>query len=100
MFLTHTAPTEILSELAIRAFTGSRDVPKDHLKALKLFDYAQDNSVTPEDHAQSLYYQLLMSKFKIHQETILRGIQMTPELEQEMVEINTKLNELAQKGEE
>ena len=41
-----------------------------------------------------------MRKFKIHQETILRGIQMTPELEQEMVEINTKLNELAQKGEE
>jgi hypothetical protein len=100
LFLTDIAPTEILSELAIRAFTGSRDVPKDHIKALKLFDYAQDNSVSPEDHAQSLYYQLLMRKFKIHQETILRGIQMTPELEQEMVEINTKLNDLAQKGEE
>ena len=41
-----------------------------------------------------------MRKFKIHQETILKGIQMSPELEHEMVEINTKLNELAQMGEE
>jgi hypothetical protein len=37
MALTFLASSEILSELAIRVFTGSRDVPKDNEKAVKLF---------------------------------------------------------------
>lgn len=31
-------PSEILCELGVRAFTGSRDVPKDETKAYGLFD--------------------------------------------------------------
>ena len=41
-----------------------------------------------------------MRKFKIHQETILRGIPISPEQEEDMIDINGKLNELASLGEE
>jgi len=34
------APSNILSELAIRVFTGSRDVPKDSEKAINLFEFS------------------------------------------------------------
>jgi hypothetical protein len=62
-----------LSELAVRAFTGSRDVPKDNTKAMELFKFSELNAKTDSEQANVLYYQLLLRKFKIHQETILHG---------------------------
>ncbi len=67
------APSGILNELAVRIFTGSRDVPKDNGKAIQLFSYSEENAKTENEYAQVHYYQLLMRKFKIHQETILHG---------------------------
>jgi hypothetical protein len=96
-----------LSELAVRVFTGSRDVPKDNQKAVQLFQFSETNAKTPEDHQHVLYYQLLLRKFKIHQETIIHGkllstqfiilvgIPMSKEQEKEMIEINMMLNQLA-----
>jgi len=37
--MEHT-PSEILCELGVRAFSGSRDVPKDDIKAAGLFNQA------------------------------------------------------------
>jgi len=67
------APSDVLSELAIRVFTGSRDVPKDDAKAAKLFEFSEANAVSEKDHLQIQYYKLVLRKFKIHQETTLRG---------------------------
>lgn len=67
------APSDILSELALRAFTGSRDVPKDNIKAVELFMQSEVNAQTDLEHAHVRYYQLILRKFKIHQETILKG---------------------------
>lgn len=38
--LMQKTPSEILCELGVRAFSGSRDVPKDEIKAYGLFDRA------------------------------------------------------------
>ncbi len=38
--LMQKTPSEILCELGVRAFSGSRDVPKDEVKAYGLFDRA------------------------------------------------------------
>ena len=70
----NVAPSEILSELAVRVFTGSRDVPKDNVKATELFRLSEINAKTDAEHAHVRYYQLLLRKVKLHQETILHGI--------------------------
>lgn len=70
----NVAPSDILSELAVRAFTGSRDVPKDNVKATELFRLAEINAKTDAEQAHVLYYQLLLRKVKLHQETFLKGI--------------------------
>lgn len=44
IFNKFIAPSQILSELAIRVFTGSRDVPKDSEKAIHLFEFSDKNS--------------------------------------------------------
>lgn len=45
--LISKTPSDILSELAVRVFTGSRDVPKDNQKAVSLFQFSETNSHTP-----------------------------------------------------
>ncbi len=37
-------PSEILCELGVRSYSGSRDVPKDILKAEGLFQHAERNA--------------------------------------------------------
>ena len=54
--ITNAAPSEILSELAIRAFTGSRDVPKDNVKAMELFMHSEVNAKTDSEHLHVTYY--------------------------------------------
>ena len=105
---TVVAPSGILNELAVRVFTGSRDVPKDNEKARQLFGHSEENAKTENEQAQVMYYQLLMRKFKIHQETVLHGrvrclhtcvgIQMSDEQAREMEEIHMKLEALANSG--
>lgn len=73
MMLMLIAPTDILNELAIRSFTGSRDLPKDHIRANELFRQSEINAVTEQDHSSVLYYNLLLKKYKIHQESIIKG---------------------------
>lgn len=88
----------MLSELAVRAFTGSRDVPKDNIKAMELFQQSEHNALTESEHAHVRYYQLLLKKFKIHQETVLLGVALNEEQEKDMVSINQQLNALAAGG--
>lgn len=38
-------PPDVLYELAIRSFTGSRDLPKDDDRAMQLFQMALDRAV-------------------------------------------------------
>jgi hypothetical protein len=47
-------PSEILCELGVRAFSGSRDVPKDEVKAYGLFDNAAQNAMTEGSEKKSL----------------------------------------------
>lgn len=75
------APSGILNELAVRVFTGSRDVPKDNEKARQLFGHSEENAKAESEQAQVMYYQLLMRKFKIHQETVLHGRRIVPDNE-------------------
>lgn len=50
MKLMRKTPSDILCELGVRAFSGSRDVPKDEAKAYGLFDQAAQNAMAdPED---------------------------------------------------
>jgi len=58
-------PSEVLTELGIRAYTGSRDVPKDDTKALGLMARAltkaqHDGSEYEIDMAE--YYQALIGR--------------------------------------
>ena len=43
--LMESSPSDILYELGIRAYTGSRDVPKDEDKALGLMQAALERAV-------------------------------------------------------
>ena len=47
--LMSTCSTTILSELSVRTFTGSRDVPKDDEKSAGLLKFARDNAITSTD---------------------------------------------------
>lgn len=42
-------PSDILCELGVRAYSGSRDVPKDEAKAYGLFDQAAQNALREPD---------------------------------------------------
>ena len=57
--LKHT-PSDILCEMGMRAFTGSRDVPKDEEKALGLFIAADESSKTEAEKSQSHYFLYIM----------------------------------------
>ena len=43
------------------------------MKAARLFEFSEANAASEKDHLQVQYYKLLLRKFKIHQETTLRG---------------------------
>lgn len=49
--LMDSTPPSILTELGIRAHTGSRDVPKDEEKALKLLQYSLDRARNSDNEA-------------------------------------------------
>jgi hypothetical protein len=62
--IEHT-PTDVLYELGIRAFTGSRDVPKDDIKAVGLISQALKQAIIRKDDFSidmSEYYLALMEK--------------------------------------
>jgi len=62
--LLEETPSDILCELGIRSFSGSRDVPKDVVKAYGLFEAAVLNS----DEEQKLtvnYFRTLTARFKM-----------------------------------
>jgi hypothetical protein len=44
-----TTSSDILGELGIRAFTGSRDVPKDDEKAIGLLKFARQNAQSEKE---------------------------------------------------
>ena len=56
MICSYLAPSNILNELGLRVFTGSRDIPKDLNVAKGLFIGALKRSKTVEDLQQSTYY--------------------------------------------
>ena len=60
--INHT-PSDILCELGMRAFTGSRDMPKDVEKAIGLFLIADKNAHTDREKSQVQYYMTAMRKF-------------------------------------
>lgn len=57
-------PADILCELGIRAFSGSRDVPKDMQKAYGLFEAAQLNA-TEQEALNVKYFRTLTARFKV-----------------------------------
>ena len=61
-------PSDILGELGIRAFTGSRDVPKDDEKAIGLLNFAKRNAKSEQDIYQTTYYETVLNKFKLMQD--------------------------------
>ena len=73
--INHT-PSDILCELGMRAFTGSRDMPKDVEKAIGLFLIADKNANTDREKSQVQYYMTAMRKFQIDQE-ILANIKLS-----------------------
>ena len=71
--LMSKTPSEILCELGVRAFTGSRDVPKDEAKAYGLFDFAAQNAIAEKNDKVGLkkyedvqYYHNVIRKFQIN----------------------------------
>mmetsp|Transcript_23974 Transcript_23974/g.32131 ORF Transcript_23974/g.32131 Transcript_23974/m.32131 type:complete len:116 (+) Transcript_23974:319-666(+) len=47
--LIKNTPSDILCELGVRAFTGSRDMPKDVERAIGLFMIAEQNAKTDKE---------------------------------------------------
>ena len=48
--LMEKTPSDILCELGVRAFSGSRDVPKDDVKAYGLLEQAGKNAASEKDY--------------------------------------------------
>lgn len=66
-------PSDILCELGVRAFSGSRDVPKDEVKAYGLFDQAAQNALKVPDDKKSQklyenvqYFHTVIRKYKLN----------------------------------
>eukprot|EP00351_Strombidinopsis_sp_SopsisLIS2011_P006207 CAMPEP_0116870658 /NCGR_PEP_ID=MMETSP0463-20121206/652_1 /TAXON_ID=181622 /ORGANISM="Strombidinopsis sp, Strain SopsisLIS2011" /LENGTH=122 /DNA_ID=CAMNT_0004507587 /DNA_START=245 /DNA_END=613 /DNA_ORIENTATION=+ len=96
--LMEKTPTEFLCELGVRAFSGSRDVPKDEQRAVDLFYFAKKNAVSRLDHMQAEYFGLVLLKINMEEEARNQGVEWTEERQVNMLHINAKLNELAEDG--
>ena len=59
------APVDILCELGVRTFSGSRDVPKDDHKAMGLFNWACNLSTTPGEARMTAYYTAIFNKYRL-----------------------------------
>lgn len=65
MKLMEKTPSNILTELGIRAYTGSKDVPKDEKKGLGLLDKSLEKAAQSEneyDRDMAEYYKLLIER--------------------------------------
>jgi len=63
--LIKSNPPDVLYELGIRAFTGSRDIPKDEMKAGGLLQAALDRAVetnNDKDIDRAEYYLAIVMK--------------------------------------
>ena len=56
------APNDILVDLAMRSFVGSRDIPKDHDTGMGLFYAAEKVAKTDKEKQDATTFRLLMEK--------------------------------------
>jgi len=97
--LMHKTPTDILNELGIRCYTGSRDVPKDSEKAIGFLTAAAQNATTKKEAQSVTYYDLMVRKFALNQQLQKDAYRQNPEkLNREVLELNTQLHNLATDG--
>ena len=60
--------TPFLLEMALRLYTGSRDIPKDVEKAAKFLALAREKATTDEEHREAEYYEILITRLKAKEE--------------------------------
>ena len=77
--LMHKTPTDILNEMGIRCYTGSRDVPKDGDKAAGFLTAAAENAQTKEEAQSVTYYDLMVRKFALNQQLQEDAYKQNPE---------------------
>lgn len=88
--LAHT-PQKIISEMSIRLFVGSRDIPKNIPKAMKLLQFAKDkpeSELSEKDQGDIRFYEIMLNK-------LTRQDANDPN---KFWEANEKLLELAKEG--
>jgi len=68
--LMKACPNDILCELGVRAYTGSRDVPQDLIKANGLFQQAELKAETNYERSQVKYFHSMTEKFRLQQEWV------------------------------
>lgn len=98
--LMETTPPDILYELGIRAFTGSRDVPKDDGKALGLMQAAVQQAALSKNEREidmAEYYLALIEKNVILRERTQTG-EMSEEGRLKLMQNDRFLEEKAKKG--
>ena len=88
--INHT-PSKILSEMAVRLFVGSRDIPKNVPKAMKLLEIAQKK----EKGSMSFKEQKDVEFFEIMLQRMNSEYQNDPS---HFWELNSRLKELAEEG--
>ena len=54
--------------MALRLYTGSRDIPKDVEKAAKFLALAREKATTDEEHREAEYYEILITRLKAKEE--------------------------------
>jgi hypothetical protein len=84
--------------LGVRAFSGSRDVPKDLQKAYGLFGHALENA-GEQELLYVNYFKTITSRFKLNQDFLERKAnldKMPVNFQDEMLKLNVQLNGLAQ----
>lgn len=98
--LMETTPPDVLYELGIRAFTGSRDVPKDDGKALGLMQAAVQQAALSKNEQEidmAEYYLALIEKNVILRERAQTG-EMSEEGRLKLMQNDRFLEEKANKG--
>lgn len=99
--LIESSPPDILYELGIRAYTGSRDVPKDEDKALGLMQAALERAVSQgnqEDIDMAEYYLLLTERNMLLETMNKNGGIMHPDDQEILLRNDQMLEDKAKKG--
>ena len=99
--LIQNTPPDVLSELGIRAYTGSRDVPKDDEKASGLLQMALQRAIDNNDTKQidmAEYYLAIVMKNVILSARAKNNGQLNPADMPELIKIDTIIEDKARKG--